>query len=663
MPETKRPLKVFLCHAHTDRETVRALYARLRREGVDVWLDKEKLLPGADWEYEIRQAVRESDIVVVCLSKQFSQDGFRQKEVRIALDTAMEKPEGEIFIIPARLEECETLPSLRRWQWVDLYEENGHQKLIRALRARADTIGATLRIRKSGQATTPPPKIKEPEAPTESPIRREHIGDTLIDPEKRSTPGKEKVELGVIEKDIAEEVQHEKAGKETQQKIKREPTEKTNQKRVKRQATKEATTWETLSTFFTGLKSTLSEIRRVPDARRIAAFAVIVIVLVLLATSWALRQIFFHPPTVTPNATTSIETADVVNTNAPQQAPAAIETPTIPTGTPSLSAPMLGGADKIAFIANKDIWLMDVDGSDRKQLTDDGGTKSDLQWLPDRETLVFISGLAVEYINVRTGAADTLTSFPSASSLNAFRVSHDGKQVMISLNNEIFVVPFDFNQMKNVHKKSDLLELHGCIYPDPNFKYSRLVVREALWSQEDQPVAWLFRGVDSTRGSRLDFDQVSVMDISRCMSGETDQLDNFPAGRFKAQDGEPVQYNDDGILSDIDWDGDELFVFNTDRRKGWGELYVYNWKTHEPFHSNQVDGICCYRDARWSPDGRYLFFAFQDQRLGANAPTLLYYVLYRKGEGTKSPPLPIPEGFFKEREEAPQPALRPISTP
>ena len=77
------------------------LYPRLTKAGVDAWLDKEKLLPGADWELEIRKAVRESDVVVVCLSKQFNQAGFWQKEMRLALDTAMKKPEGEIFIIPA----------------------------------------------------------------------------------------------------------------------------------------------------------------------------------------------------------------------------------------------------------------------------------------------------------------------------------------------------------------------------------------------------------------------------------------------------------------------------------------------------------------------------------------------------------------------------------
>ena len=120
---------------------MRGLYTRLTQDGVDAWLDKAKLLPGQDWELEIRKAVREADVVVVCLSKQFNQAGFRQKEVRLALDTAMEKPEGEIFIIPARFEECDNLESLRKWHWVDLFEEDGYEKLISSLKLRAQTLG------------------------------------------------------------------------------------------------------------------------------------------------------------------------------------------------------------------------------------------------------------------------------------------------------------------------------------------------------------------------------------------------------------------------------------------------------------------------------------------------------------------------------------------
>ena len=140
----KRRLRVFLCHAHKDTLAVKAVYERLANSNIDAWLDKEKLLPGLNWEREIREAVRASDIVIVCLSEGFDQKGFRQKEVRIALEESALQPEGEIFIIPARLEECEILPSLRHLHWVNLFESDGYEKLLRALKVRAQKMGAVL---------------------------------------------------------------------------------------------------------------------------------------------------------------------------------------------------------------------------------------------------------------------------------------------------------------------------------------------------------------------------------------------------------------------------------------------------------------------------------------------------------------------------------------
>ena len=43
-----RPLKVFLCHAATDKPKVETLYRRLVEAGFDPWLDVEKLLPGQE---------------------------------------------------------------------------------------------------------------------------------------------------------------------------------------------------------------------------------------------------------------------------------------------------------------------------------------------------------------------------------------------------------------------------------------------------------------------------------------------------------------------------------------------------------------------------------------------------------------------------------------
>lgn len=110
--------------------------------GYDVWLDDEKLLPGQEWALEIHRAVRESEVVLVCLSNDtVSKSGYVQKEIRLALDVADEQPEGTIFLIPLRLENCIVPMRLRQWHWVDLFSDNGYRRLLQSLDFRAESIG------------------------------------------------------------------------------------------------------------------------------------------------------------------------------------------------------------------------------------------------------------------------------------------------------------------------------------------------------------------------------------------------------------------------------------------------------------------------------------------------------------------------------------------
>jgi hypothetical protein len=135
-----QPLQIFLCHSSNDKSKVRALYLQLRRDGFNPWLDEENLLPGHDWQIEIPKAVRKSDIVIVCLSKgSVTKAGYIQKEIKQALDVADEQLEGTIFIIPLKLEDCDIPERLNRWQWVNLFDDNGYQRLVRSLNVRAET--------------------------------------------------------------------------------------------------------------------------------------------------------------------------------------------------------------------------------------------------------------------------------------------------------------------------------------------------------------------------------------------------------------------------------------------------------------------------------------------------------------------------------------------
>lgn len=130
-----KQLQIFLLYARGDQEAIRRLYQRMIKEGADVWLDREKILPGQDWQYEIRKAIQGSDVIIVCLSRQFNkQGGYRHEELKLALAKARSLPEGRCFIIPARLEKCELPEALRRWHYVDLFEAHGYKKLLDALR-------------------------------------------------------------------------------------------------------------------------------------------------------------------------------------------------------------------------------------------------------------------------------------------------------------------------------------------------------------------------------------------------------------------------------------------------------------------------------------------------------------------------------------------------
>lgn len=134
-------LRIFLCHSSNDKPAVRKLYQQLLGEGFAPWLDEEDLLPGQDWQREIPKAVKNSDVVIVCLSRNsISKSGYVQKEIKHALDLADELPEDTIFIIPLRLEDCRVPERLARWHWVNIFEERGFNRLLGSLRRREDVL-------------------------------------------------------------------------------------------------------------------------------------------------------------------------------------------------------------------------------------------------------------------------------------------------------------------------------------------------------------------------------------------------------------------------------------------------------------------------------------------------------------------------------------------
>jgi TIR domain-containing protein len=128
------PPKIFISYASEDEQYARSVYNALKAQGFEPWLDKEDLVPGIDWDRNIKENLRTADFLVLCLTHQaINKRGYVQKELRMALDTAEEVPIGSIFLIPVRFDKCTVPRELSRYHYVDWFSPNGPDKVVYAI--------------------------------------------------------------------------------------------------------------------------------------------------------------------------------------------------------------------------------------------------------------------------------------------------------------------------------------------------------------------------------------------------------------------------------------------------------------------------------------------------------------------------------------------------
>lgn len=129
-------IRPFLSYAHEDRLQVRELYDKLKAAGFDPWSDHEHLRGGQTWELEIKKAIKSCDFFIACLSsKSVNKRGFVQKELKQALEFLDEFPEGQVFVMPVKLEQCAIPASLQIYHHIDLLRPDGFDKLASDLQA------------------------------------------------------------------------------------------------------------------------------------------------------------------------------------------------------------------------------------------------------------------------------------------------------------------------------------------------------------------------------------------------------------------------------------------------------------------------------------------------------------------------------------------------
>lgn len=346
-----------------------------------------------------------------------------------------------------------------------------------------------------------------------------------------------------------------------------------------------------------------------------------------------------------PSSTTVPSTA--TGTFLPPTTPATVTaTVSIATFTPE-PAPVQsfpGGADQIALLSGNEIYLMNPDGTNLVQVRSENTSKSNLQWIPGNQ-LIYMSRNCAFLLDADTKQTQQLSCFNENEQLEGFSVSPNGKLVAISVQRTLNIYPFNIDVLKNITSRFEIIDA------DENCYYNQYPFRELLWSRGGDQTRLAARVIDTRR---VDSDQIFLLsaDLKNCANVALSRLDAIPGGRIEF-DRESTKR-----ISSFDWDGKNLFLMNDSiRNDGFGNIYLYNAETREITKLNPINGECCYRDVRWSPDGTYILFAFQ--RFDRSSIELYYIPFDGIQSGEPFTPIKLPSGFFATAREKPQPALRP----
>lgn len=136
-------IELFISYASEDQLLAKRLFDTLAAmPEVRIWMDKETLLPGEEWEQNIYEAIARSRFFIVLLSTNWvRKDGFVKTELQRLTELIDAAPSGRYTPIPVRLEPCFTdHPLLLRVQSVDMFPDwdRGALAIRKAIRKRID---------------------------------------------------------------------------------------------------------------------------------------------------------------------------------------------------------------------------------------------------------------------------------------------------------------------------------------------------------------------------------------------------------------------------------------------------------------------------------------------------------------------------------------------
>lgn len=248
-------------------------------------------------------------------------------------------------------------------------------------------------------------------------------------------------------------------------------------------------------------------------------------------------------------------------------------------------ATWIKGGSKLAFLSNESgsnqLWEMNPDGSDRKQLTNYEKDVEGFSFSPDEKKLLFIA-----QVKTVKSTADKYPDLPQATGIIVTDLMYKHWDEWVTTAPHPYVADFDGSAISNI---TDILE--GEPYESPMKPFGG--IEQLAWNTTSDKVAYTCRKKTGKEYAISTNSDIYVYDL------KTRQTGNITEGMM-GYDTNP-QYSPDG--NSIAWLSMERDGYEADQNR----LFIMNLKTGEKrfaskaFESN-VDDFC------WSKDAQTIYF-------------------------------------------------------
>lgn len=338
-------------------------------------------------------------------------------------------------------------------------------------------------------------------------------------------------------------------------------------------------------------------------------------------------------PTPTPTeaslAALPTQTAQASPTTAPSTAthtPTVSPTPTTPA-SPTATPVTLGGAARIAFVSDREdgrtlqVWTMNPDGSDPRQLTFGPGDKSQPRWSPDGSKLLYVApggrdafgndlGLDIFVINAdRSGETTNLTQSIGDDFDPAW--SADGAQIAFTSTRVN-----DLNQVFLIGVSCDPAPQTCTVTAEPdNLSEGFAVEYQPAWSPDGERLA-VIASINQAPG------RIFMRPVLR-EQDKTGELNEGQARMFDVRDriigAEELSWSSDG----------EFLTFSWIISRGRQEIYIASL-SNPGLDPVQLTNSLGNKEPSFSPDGQWIAFtSTRDQN-----PEI--YIMTNNGSGQKN---------------------------